>query len=57
MSRFVFDTNVIVSAVLFDNSVPGQAFVKALKYPRIFTSDRHGAWPYDGTGRGLMADH
>ena len=53
MSRFVFDTNVIVSAVLFDNSVPGQAFVKALKYPRIFTSDRHGGlslrWDRAGT--------
>lgn len=39
MSRFVFDTNVIVSAVLFDNSVPGQAFVKALNYGAILISD------------------
>ena len=28
MTRFVFDTNVIISAVLFNNSVPGQAFIR-----------------------------
>ena len=26
MTRFVFDTNVIISALLFNDSVPGQAF-------------------------------
>ncbi len=30
MTRFVFDTNVIVSALLFNDSVPGRAFIRAL---------------------------
>jgi putative PIN family toxin of toxin-antitoxin system len=29
-TRYVFDANVIVSALLFNNSVPGQAFFRAL---------------------------
>lgn len=28
--RYVFDTNVIISALLFNNSIPGQAFFHAL---------------------------
>ena len=27
--RYVFDTNVIISAILFSTSAPGQAFVGA----------------------------
>ena len=38
MTRFVFDTNVIVSAVLFNNSVPGQAFSRALSHGMILVS-------------------
>jgi len=38
MTRFVFDTNVIISAVLFNNSVPGQAFIRALDHGRILVS-------------------
>ncbi len=30
MTRFVFDTNVTVSALLFNESVPGRAFFRAL---------------------------
>lgn len=29
-TRYVFDTNVIISALLFNNSIPGQAFFHAL---------------------------
>lgn len=29
--RYVFDTNVIVSALLFNESVPGQAFFRAIE--------------------------
>ncbi len=36
--RFVFDTNVIVSASLLAGSVPGRAFDKALDEGRILTS-------------------
>ena len=38
MTRFVFDTNVIISAVLFNNSVPGRAFIRALNHGRILVS-------------------
>ena len=38
MTRFVFDTNVIVSALLFNDSVPGQAFIRALKHGMILVS-------------------
>ncbi len=38
MTRFVFDTNVVISAVLFNNSVPGQAFIRALNHGRILVS-------------------
>ncbi len=38
MTRFVFDTNVIISAVLFNNSVPGQAFIRALNHGRVLVS-------------------
>ena len=36
--RFVFDTNVIVSALLLDGSVPRQSFDKALSLGRILLS-------------------
>ena len=39
MIRFVFDTNTIVSALLFDNSVPRQAFDRALNSGTILVSD------------------
>ena len=39
MTRVAFDTNVIVSAVLFDHSVPGQAVVRALRSGTILISD------------------
>lgn len=29
MSRFVFDTNVVISALLFNDSVPGRALSHA----------------------------
>ena len=38
MTRVAFDTNVIVSAALFDNSVPGQAVVRALRSGTILIS-------------------
>ena len=38
MTRFVFDTNVIVSALLFNDSVPGQAFIRALNHGTILVS-------------------
>ena len=38
MTRIVFDTNVIVSALLFNESVPGQAFFRALDQGIILTS-------------------
>ncbi len=38
MIRFVFDTNVIVSALLFNDSVPGQAFIRALNHGMILVS-------------------
>lgn len=37
-SHFVFDTNAIVSAVLFKSSVPGQAFAAALDRGKILFS-------------------
>ena len=39
MIRFVFDTNTIVSALLFGNSVPRQAFDRALESGTILISD------------------
>lgn len=36
--RFVFDTNVIVSAVLFEHSLPGQAFYGALQRGKVLLS-------------------
>ena len=38
MTRFVFDTNVIVSALLCNDSVPGQAFIRALNHGMILVS-------------------
>ena len=38
MTRVVFDVNVIVSAILFNESVPGQAFVGALEHGTILVS-------------------
>ncbi len=37
-NRFVLDTNALVSALLFTNSVPGQAFRKALRNGVILES-------------------
>ncbi len=39
MIRFVFDTNTIVSALLFRHSVPRQAFGRALSSGTILTSE------------------
>ena len=36
--RYVFDTNVIISALLFSTSAPGQAFVRALGHGTILVS-------------------
>ena len=36
--RYVFDTNVIISALLFNTSVPGQAFIRALEDGTILVS-------------------
>ena len=38
MTRFVFDTNVIISALLFNDSVPGRAFIRALNRGMILVS-------------------
>ena len=38
MTHFVFDTNVIVSALLFNDSGPGQAFFQALHHGTILIS-------------------
>ena len=38
MTRLVFDTNVIISALLFNDSVPGRAFIWALNHGRILVS-------------------
>jgi uncharacterized protein len=37
--RFVFDTSTIISALLFDDSTPGEAFHAALGTGRILLSD------------------
>ena len=36
--RIVFDTNSIISALLFEHSTPGQAFHQALKHGQILMS-------------------
>jgi putative PIN family toxin of toxin-antitoxin system len=36
--RYVFDTNTLVSALLFEHSTPGQAFLKALQLGEILLS-------------------
>ncbi|ODS31266.1 MAG: hypothetical protein SCARUB_03611 [Candidatus Scalindua rubra] len=38
-ARYVFDTNVIVSALLFEQGNPGQAFYKALDETEILLSE------------------
>ena len=38
MTRFVFDTNVIVSALLLNDSVPARAFLQALNYGMVLIS-------------------
>lgn len=38
MNRYVFDTNTLVSALLFDQSVPGQAFHAALDRGKVLLS-------------------
>ena len=35
MSRIVFDTNIINSALLLTDNVPGQAFIRALDHGTI----------------------
>lgn len=37
-ARYVFDTNVIVSALLFNTSVPGQAFTRSLDHGTVLIS-------------------
>jgi putative PIN family toxin of toxin-antitoxin system len=37
-SRYVFDTSAVVSALLFEQSVPGQAFYAALDHGKILLS-------------------
>jgi putative PIN family toxin of toxin-antitoxin system len=37
-TRYVFDTNVIISALLFNSSVPGQAFTRSLDNGTILIS-------------------
>lgn len=37
-ARYVLDTNTLVSAVLFEHSVPGQAFRRALKCGEVLVS-------------------
>ncbi len=39
MTRVVFDTSAIVSAALFNQSVPGRAFLRALGRATILVSD------------------
>ena len=39
MSRCVFDTNVIVSALIFDTSLPALSFFRALDRGIVLTSD------------------
>lgn len=39
MTRCAFDTNVIVSALLFNDSVPGQALIRALCQGEILISE------------------
>lgn len=38
MSKFIFDTNTLISALLFKNSIPRQAFDKALATGEILIS-------------------
>lgn len=37
-ARYVFDTNTLVSAVLFEHSTPGHAFRRALKQGEVLVS-------------------
>jgi len=37
-ARYVFDTNVIISALLFNASVPGQAFARSLQHGTLLIS-------------------
>jgi uncharacterized protein len=37
-ARYVFDTNTLISAVLFEHSTPGQALRRALKQGEVLTS-------------------
>ena len=37
-ARYVFDTNTLVSALLFEHSTPGQAFRRALRQGEILLS-------------------
>jgi hypothetical protein len=45
--RFVFDTNVIISALLFNESTPGRAFFTALAGGQLLLfrkRDLHSHW-------------
>jgi putative PIN family toxin of toxin-antitoxin system len=37
-ARYVFDTNTLISALLFEQSVPGRAFRKALQFGEVLLS-------------------
>lgn len=39
MTRVVFDTSAIVSAALFGQSVPGRAFLRALRHGTVLVSE------------------
>ncbi len=49
--RYVFDTNVVVSSLLFENSKPAQAFNYALSYGEILLSSELLAELSDVLGR------
>lgn len=38
MTRVVFDTNVTIGALLFTDSVPGRAFIRAMDHGTILVS-------------------
>ena len=49
MSRFVFDTNVIISALLFNDSVPGRALIRAPQHATILAPWRLSVGSWIGT--------
>jgi len=54
--RFVFDTSAIVSALLFNDSVPGRAFYAAMEVGEILLSQATTAELFDVLGRAKF-DH